>query len=106
MNKLRLIILLWIGIAFRLQAQPIQTVINKFLAEHNHFQQAEDVWGNYTLDMSVEAIINYSIISTDTSYLDVIERFFSQKNYAKFELGDKHGPPAVIYALTAVYLNL
>lgn len=76
-----IIVLLWIAPVIKVRAQPIHNVIQKFLADHNHFHQSTDVWGNYTLDMTIEAIINYTRVSSDSTYLGVIERFFRHKDY-------------------------
>lgn len=72
---------LFLMIAQSLHPQSIHTVIQKFLDEHNHFQQPNDAQGNYTLDLTVEAIINYAEITSDKTYLDDIELFFKQKGF-------------------------
>jgi rhamnogalacturonyl hydrolase YesR len=72
---------LFLAIAQSLYAQPIHSVIQKFLDEHNHFQESKDTWGNYTLDMTVEAIVNYMEITSDKTYLEDVERFFKHKGF-------------------------
>lgn len=65
-----------------LQSQSLHAVVQKFLDENNHFQKPADVWGGYTLEMAVEALINYSLVTSDTTWHDDIERFFHQRNYS------------------------
>ena len=62
-------------------SQTIHDVIDRFLKEHNYFEKPENVWENYTLDMTIEAIINYSIITSDKRYIKYVERFFHQRGY-------------------------
>lgn len=78
-QKILPFLLLMIGQS--LHPQSIHNVIRKFLDEHNHFQQPYDAQGNYTLDMTVEAIINYTAITSDKTYFKEIECFFKQKGY-------------------------
>ncbi len=75
------LIILWITFVLQGNAQSIQNVMQKFLDDNNHFNQSSDVWGNYTLDMTIEAIINYTMISSDNSCLNEIERYFRHKDY-------------------------
>lgn len=69
-------------------AQPINSVIQKFQEEHNHFQEPKSVRGNYTLDMTVEAIISYLLSGDTVFYSECVRRF---------EPGDKYGPPAMVF---------
>ena len=73
--------LLCSGIASPDAAQSVETVIDRFLSRHNRFADETDVRGNYTLDLNVEAILFYTRISGDSSYLEAVENFFRNRQY-------------------------
>jgi rhamnogalacturonyl hydrolase YesR len=79
--KYTILTILFSTIGYMIQSQPVNTVIQKVLNDHNHFQNPKDVQGDYTLDMTVEAIINYSLVTSDITYLEDIERFFEQRGF-------------------------
>lgn len=59
----------------------IKNCINRYLSEHNNFKDTADVWGEYTLDLTVEALINFTEQQKDTGLLTIIDRFFRLRNY-------------------------
>ena len=59
----------------------VKGIIERYLSENNNFSTTKDVWGNYTLDLTVEAIINYTLNSNDKEYIPIINRFFTFRNY-------------------------
>ncbi len=61
--------------------QTHRAIINKYLWQHNNFETPKDVWGDYTIDLNVEAIINAAIQTNDSTFLPVIDRYFRLKNY-------------------------
>jgi hypothetical protein len=62
-------------------SQTAGDVIGRFLEQHNRFAAEADVRGNYTLDLNVEAILFYTRISGDSSYLVAVENFFRNRRY-------------------------
>jgi hypothetical protein len=81
MNKLIVAILFILLSGTNLKSQVIHEVIQKYFSLHNNFKNESDVWGNYTLDLTIESIIHYSRISEVTRYQDDINNFFSKRNY-------------------------
>lgn len=59
----------------------IKNCISRYLSEHNNFKDTADVWGEYTLDLTVEALINFTGQQKDTMLLPIIDRFFSLRNH-------------------------
>jgi len=63
------------------QNEISRKVIDRYLTQHNFFKTSDDVWGNYTLDLNIEAICEYADAAQDSSLFDVIKRFFVLRNY-------------------------
>ncbi|MDD2797685.1 MAG: glycoside hydrolase family 88 protein [Bacteroidales bacterium] len=62
-------------------AQKPDRFIDSFLEKRHHFSTVEDVEGNYTIDLTVDAMINYETQTGDTTYLAAIDRFFALRRY-------------------------
>ena len=75
MNKLIVAILFILLSGTNLKSQVIHDVIQKYFSLHNNFKSESDVWGNYTLDLTIESIIHHSRLSEDTYYHDDIKNF-------------------------------
>lgn len=56
-------------------------IIDHFLETKHNFNSTEDVQGNYTIDLMVDAIINFELKKEDTTYLAAIDRFFLLRNF-------------------------
>jgi len=57
-------------------------IIDRYLTAHNYFATEADVWGNYTIDLNVEAIINYTLQTETTNYIPLIDNFFNLRNFS------------------------
>lgn len=57
-------------------------IIDRYFQAHNNFLNESDVWGNYTIDLNIEAIINYTLYSGDSCYIPTIDRFFLLRKYS------------------------
>ena len=64
-----------------------------FLRDHHYFEEPGDVWGTYTLDLTVEAIINYSLLTGDSSYNRDLARFFNNRDYQQGDTVDYRKTP-------------
>ncbi len=71
----------------------VQRLVDGFLEDHQYFEEAGDVWGSYTLDLTVEAIINYSLLTGDSSYNQDLARFFHNRNYKQGDTVDYRNIP-------------
>lgn len=69
------------SLAQREPAQLAVRVADRFLADRNQFADTADVWGNYTLDITVEAIIAYMLHMEDRRYEEAVRRFFAFRGY-------------------------
>ncbi len=55
--------------------------MERFLSSHGYFREEGQAWGNYTLDLTIEAILEYTLISGDSAHIEPVLRFFSQRGY-------------------------
>lgn len=67
-----------------LQAQKAELIVDRlsghWLDLHNNFSQTQDVWGNYTLDLSLEALLFYDHYTNSHSYTDIVLEVFEKRN--------------------------
>lgn len=49
-------------------------VANHFIQEHNHFQSTDDVWYNYTLDLTLEALLLFDYYTGSSNYASTVNR--------------------------------
>jgi len=59
----------------------LDKVISHFMHSHNYFKKQSDVFGNYTLEISIESILDYTLLTGDSIYLPTIRRIFEKRNY-------------------------
>jgi rhamnogalacturonyl hydrolase YesR len=59
----------------------LENVISHFFESHNFFLETSDVHGNYTLDISIESILDYSSLTEDTTYTSIISGIFQKRGY-------------------------
>jgi rhamnogalacturonyl hydrolase YesR len=57
-------------------------VANHWLELHNHFEQTSDVWGNYTLDLTLEALLHLDSYLEEKSYTDIVKEVFQKRQVA------------------------
>ncbi len=66
------------------QSSP-ETIINRvttqFYDRHHRFSDTMDAWGDYTLNLTIEALLNYELRTGDPAHSPVTERFFSLRAY-------------------------
>jgi len=83
--KIKLIICCigWL-VTSHLKAQPPELVIEKvadhWLELHNHFSKPSDVWGNYVLDLTLEALLYHDKYLEDDAYTGIVLELFDKRN--------------------------
>lgn len=71
----------WVLGCKKSDSKIVFSIINRYLQRHNNFETGQDVWGDYTLDLTLEAIINTALESNDTTFYPLVNRYFRLKNY-------------------------
>ncbi len=78
-------IFLWVVFLFQasLQAQPPDRIAERaarhWLALHNQFRDTADVWGKYTLDLTLEALLFYDHYTGQDRYAKIVAEVFNQR---------------------------
>ncbi len=67
-----------------ISGQSPQTIINQ-VAEHwfdlhNHFQTTSDIWGNYTLDLTLESLLYYDYRRKSNQYITIVNHVMQKRN--------------------------
>lgn len=57
-------------------------VANHWLGLHNNFEQTSDVWGNYTLDLTLEALLHLDPYVEEISYESIVKDVFQKRQVA------------------------
>lgn len=57
-------------------------VADHWLGLHNNFEQTSDVWGNYTLDLTLEALLHLDPYVEETSYESIVTDVFQKRQVA------------------------
>ena len=57
-------------------------VANHWLELHNNFEQTSDVWGNYTLDLTLESLLHLNPYVEQKSYTNVVTDVFQKRQIA------------------------
>lgn len=69
---------------FVLKSQDPETIIDRvaqhWLLLHNHFKNAADVWGNYTLDLTFEALLYSDHYRKKNSYTPLVLEVFKKRH--------------------------
>ena len=75
--------LMFFHVCFAAQAQAPKAVLEKvgqhWLELHNHFEDTSDVWGNYTLDLTLEALLMSDHYLETDIYTNVIKEVFRKR---------------------------
>lgn len=79
------------------EAQNPRVVVSKvadhWLELHNNFEQTSDVWGNYTLDLTLEALLHLDPYVEEKSYTDVVTDIFQKRQVAPNDTINYRGQP-------------
>ncbi len=57
----------------------VNLVVDNFYATHNNFQNEKDVWGNYTLDLALEAMLAYDQVSDTALFLPRVQKIMQMR---------------------------
>ncbi len=58
----------------------VQNVVRKFYSLHNDFATLQDAWGPYTIDLGLEAMLNYARVSGKTHFTDSVLQIMTTRN--------------------------
>jgi rhamnogalacturonyl hydrolase YesR len=59
----------------------LDSVIHYFYGKQNNFNDEKDVYGSYTLEITIEAILDYTLLTNDTAYMSDMRKIFRKRNY-------------------------
>ncbi len=83
MNRRLILVLICFSYPFALKAQTPETIIDRvaqhWLALHNNFKDTSDAWGNYTLDLTLEAFLFSDHYLKKDSYSNVVLEVFNKR---------------------------
>ncbi len=76
-------------------------VLNKYYTFHNGFATPNDAWGNYTLDLTFEAMLTYSQISDNKAYIDSVMKIMDLRSISASDTVSYRSQPfgCLTYAL-------
>ncbi len=57
----------------------VHLVVNNFYESHNNFKNKKDVWGDYTLDLTLEAMLAYDQVSDSTIFLPRVQQIMQMR---------------------------
>lgn len=84
MKHILILLLTCFGGSLSVIAQTPESIANKianhWLDLHNNFNESSDVWGNYTLDLTLEALLHYDKYAEDDLYTPVVLEVFEKRN--------------------------
>lgn len=58
----------------------IEKVADHWLELHNNFEDQSDVWGNYTLDLTLEALLFYDAKTENDRYTNLVKQVFKKRD--------------------------
>lgn len=76
-------------------------VVNKYYSLHDGFTSPNDVWGNYTLDLTFEAMLTYGETSDKKAFVDSVMKIMNLRNISASDTVSYHSQPfgCLTYAL-------
>lgn len=74
-----LFLLISLPITAQSPQQMVQRVTAHFAEKHHQFASEDDVWGDYTLDLTLDALLVYSKASGETAHLALIQNVFDKR---------------------------
>lgn len=60
--------------------QIVELVASHWQEIHDNFKSESDVWGNYTLDLSLEALVKYDMLTGQTSHIDLAKKVMRMRH--------------------------
>lgn len=60
----------------------VHLVVNTFYESHNNFKNKKDAWGNYTLDLALEAMLAYDQASDSVIFLQRVQQVMQMRGYS------------------------
>ncbi len=57
-----------------------QQVADQFIQRHNHFASANDAWGNYTLDLTLESMLLFDYYIGTNNFTPVVNKVMNLRN--------------------------
>lgn len=71
----------------------VYKVATKWVEIHNHFAQPSDYWGDYTLDLTLEALLVYDSTTNKNTYIELTRKIMDKREIASRDTISYHSQP-------------